>query len=147
MTAEVKLRTLAIADATMQSHFGTPPAVFRWFDIQLDPRRVSGGTCLRARRISTFRRYVQAGLNPLSEPLFQFDVLDLDPETARAAAADLIEFLGTVDLSSGAQFGSPATTPKHFPAFVTNQRAGLEPIPDPAVYVESVDVRFFNLEE
>jgi len=146
VTAEVKLRTLASADAGMQLHFGTLPN-FRYFDIQLDQRRTSEGSCLRARRVSNVRRYVQAGLNPLSEPLFQFDILDLDPEVARAAALAFIEFIGTVDLSTTDQFGSPVLTPKHFPAFVVNQRAGLEPIPDPAVYVESIDVRFFNLEE
>jgi hypothetical protein len=145
MSPEVKLRTLAAANATMQSRFGTAP--FRWFDQQLDPRRVSSGTCLRARKVSTVFRHVQAGLNPLQEPLFQFDVMDLNPETARAAATDLIEFLGAVDLSTDAQFGCPTTTPKHYPSFVVNQRSGLEPIPDPPVYVESVDVRFMNLGE
>lgn len=144
MTAEVKLRSLASVDATMQTRFGTSP--FRWFDIQLDQERIAN-TCVRVRRISTLRFYVQAGIQPLSQPLFQFDVMDLNPETARAALKDIIAFLLTVDLSSNAQFGSPVTTPKHFPSFVLNTRAGMEPVPDPPIYTESADVRFWCLEE
>jgi hypothetical protein len=128
----------------MQAHFGTAP--MRWFDLQLPQEYIPLGSCVRVRRVSTIRMYVQRGLQPMSQPLFQFDVLDLDPETARDAAFDLIEFLGTVDLSSNAQFGCPATTPVHFPAFILNQRAGMEPIPDPPVFVQSIDARFFNLE-
>jgi len=140
MNAETKLRTLASADPVMQGRFGTSP--FRWFDRGLDPRRIKDGSCVRILRVSTVRMYEQAGLNPLSMPLFQFDVLDENPETARAAALDLVKFLLTVDLSSNAQFGSPVTTPRRFPVFILSQRSGMEPIPDPPVYVHSIDCRF-----
>lgn len=144
MTPQVKLRTLAAANAGMQSRFGTNP--MRYFDIQLDQEQVQNGPCLRARRISQVFLHSHDGLNKIDGPLFQFDILDLDPETARAAAYDVIAFLQTVDLSTNAQFGSPVTTPTAHPVIILNQRSGLEPVPDPPVWVESLDVRFINLE-
>lgn len=144
MSPEVRIRTLAAANSAMQSHFGSSP--FRWFDTRLAQRFIALGPCVRYRRISTIRMYEQAGLNPLSQPLIQFDVCSTDSELARTAARDLIEFLGTVDLSTDSQFACPATTPQHFPSFVVGQRSGKEPEPEPAVFIQSVDVRFFALE-
>lgn len=144
MTAEVKLRTLAAANASLQAVFGTP--LFRFFDRQLPPGYITSGSCVRMLRVSTIRGYSQQGIQTIDQILFQFDVLDLDSEAARAAAAALIAWFSTINIASNQQFGSPVTTPQQFPNFVLNQRAGMEPRTQPPVYVESVDVRVFNLE-
>lgn len=141
MTAEVKLRTLAVANATMQTRFGTSP--MRWYDQQVAQNKIDAGTCVRVRRISKRRIYEQAGANPLSDVLFQFDVIDADPETARAGLKDLVAFLHTVNL--GSANGAVAATP--VPAFVVLTRAGILPHPTAPAYVETADVKFWNLEE
>lgn len=145
MTCEVKMRTLAAADTSMQAVFGSGP--FRWFDRQLQPGYIQSGSCVRVRRVSTVRGYSQQGLQSLDQILFQFDVLNLDSEAARTAAAALIAWLGTVNFASDQQFASPVTTPRQFPNFVVNQRAGMEPRTQPPVYVEITDVRIYNTEE
>lgn len=142
MTAEVKLRTLAAADASLQAIFGTSP--FRWWDSQL----VQGSafpSCV-VRRISTVRMYQLEGLNQMSQPRFQFDIRHPDPETARAAAKAVIAWLSTIDLASNAQFGSPQTTPPQFPCYLLNERTGMDYQLQPPIFVESLDVRVFNLE-
>jgi hypothetical protein len=153
MTAEVKMRTLAIASSDLQEYFGqTPSGPFRWFDRQLPPGYIERGTCARVRRVSTVRSYAhetstRRSVSKLSLPLFQIDVLDYDPERARSAATAIEDWLAEVDFSSDAQFASPPTTPTRHPNAVLNQRAGMEPATTPPVYVETLDVRIFNLEE
>jgi hypothetical protein len=153
MTAEVKIRTLAIASATLQTYFGEASGIFRWFDRQLPPGYIPRGTCARLRRVSTAFDYAhetstRRAVSRLNRPLFQIDVLDTDPERARSAAAAITDWLAEVDFSSGAQFASPPTTPKRHPNAVVNQRPGMEPSVSPIpVYVETLDVRIFNLEE
>lgn len=144
VTAEAKLRTLAAANATMQSIFGTSP--FRWFDTQQVPGYISAGTCVRVLRVSTARSYSMEGIQNLSQPRFQFDVLDYYAETTRQATAALIDWLGTISLAENNQFGSPPTTPPQFPCFVLNQRGGMEPGTTTPVFVQSLDVRIYNLE-
>jgi hypothetical protein len=97
-------------------------------------------------RISTVRQYEQRGLNPMSQPRFQFDVRHPDPETARSAAAAVVAWFGGVDLASNDQFGSPAVAPHQFPSFLLNQRAGMDYELQPPVFVQHLDYRFSNLE-
>ena len=149
MTLEAKLRTLAAADPTLAGIFGSgSPLVFRWFDTQLTQQAVETGICAVALRVSTRLIYVQEGLLTLTQPRVQIDVVDLiDPEACRAAAAAIIAWLRTVDFASNAQFGSIATTPTQYPNFVLNQRGGMYFQVQPPAYVQSLDLRIFNLEE
>ncbi len=150
MTAEVKMRTLAAADTELQAFLGSP---FRWFDRQLEPKYIDRGTCVRVRRVSTLIEHAKEtrtrrSISSQTRPLFQIDVLDTDPERGRSAAAALTDWFGRVDFSSDSQFASPPTTPTRHPNYVLNQRAGMEPQTSPIrVYVETLDVRIFNLEE
>jgi len=158
-SAEEKLYMLASENATLQTDLGTSP--FRWCDRQLvqgmlqfsTPPNTIGASCVRVRRISTQRRYIQGNgavntnLSPLSTPRFQIDVLDYNAEVARQVAADVLAFLGTVCLASEDQFDSPATTPPNFPNFLLSQRAGMDfQLSKQPAYVESLDVRLFNIE-
>lgn len=164
-SAEQKLRTLALANPTLIADLGGGSA-FKWFDVQLAPGAIQpssppntvGASCVRVRRISTQRMYCQGNgaprsntnLSPLSKPRFQIDVLDYNSEVAKQVAADVLAFLGTVCLSSTAQFDSPALTPNQYPNFLLSQRSGLDyEVTGPGalpVYVQSLDVRMFNLE-
>lgn len=146
MTGEVKIRTLAAADATLQPYFGTGP--FRWFDRQIPPEYIDKGACVRLLRVSTIRSHTMQGITHLSAPRFQIDVLSIDPETARAAASAIIAWLQTISLAQNNQFASPVTSPPQHPNLVLNQRAGMEPriSGKPVVYVETLDVRVYNLE-
>lgn len=153
VSAESKLRLLATQSVSLQAYFGSPANKFRYFDVNLPQGQIASGACMVVRRISTVWTYEQRGLQNLSQPRFQFDILApntvngmSDPETGRAAADAVITWLGTVDLASNAQFGSPVTTPPQFPCFVLNQRSGLFYQLSPPVYVQSIDVRLFNLE-
>jgi len=149
-SAEVKLRTLAIADPNVSAAVGT-----RWFDRRLLPGYINQGTCVRAFRVSTIRTYSQAGLQNLSQPRFQIDVLDFDADTARSVAATIIDFLGTISLAQNNQFNSPYSTPPQFPTFLLGQRAGMEAQVDASgnplaskgpIFIESLDIRLYNLE-
>jgi hypothetical protein len=142
VTAEVKLRTLAAADPTLAGLLGSP---FRWYEAQL--MQGSALPAVTVQRISTARRYSHSGLGNISEIRFQFTIRDRSAETARQVAAAIIAFLGTADLASNAQFGSPVTTPRQFPNFVLNERAGMDPELQPPVFVEIIDARIFNREE
>jgi hypothetical protein len=146
MTAETKLRTLAEADPTLQSFFGSNP--FRWFHIQLPPglQPKAGATCARIRQVSQVPIYCQEGQNRLNQVRFQIDVLDPNVDTVDAATAAIAAWLGTVNLCSDAQFQSPAGVPTQFPNFVLNVRPGLEVQLKPPIPVNSIDVKVFNLD-
>lgn len=153
MTAEVKIRTLAQQSSELMAIFGEPSGLFRWFDTRLEPNYLRiGKTCARVRRVSTLRQYAHEmstaqGVSRQSQPRFQIDVLDYDAERARTAAAAIRNWLATVDFSSNAQFASPITSPTRHPNFVLNQRADMFPDVDPPAYVQTLDVRIFDLEE
>lgn len=150
--AENKIRFLALRSATLQGYFGSGP--FRWFDRQVQPGYMpsvrgaaaagGGSSCLRNRRISTINDYIMTGPSTLEKIRFQLDVLDLDPDTCKAATFAVMDFIGTINLVTGQQFGSPVTTPRQWPNFVSNMRSGLEPQPGPPIYVESIDLIVFN---
>lgn len=157
MTAKIKLWTLAQLDASMRATFGNPalsPTGFRWCDVQLvqgylpktrGAQAYGGGTStVITRRVSTIPFIEQLGLNPLERVRFQFDVLDLDPDICEQSASTLIAWLGTINLVSGAQFGSPVSVPNQFPNNLSNRRSGLYPQPGAVVYTESVDVMVYN---
>jgi hypothetical protein len=152
VTAEVKLRTLAQQDVTLQSWFFTDGQV-RWFDRQLAPNYLKlNKACVRVRRISTVKIHshetdTQRSANRQVQPRFQIDILDFDAERARSAAAAICDWLATVDFSTDDQFSSPVTSPRRHPNFVLNQRADMEFSTQPPAYVETLDVRIFDLEE
>ena len=152
MTIEQKLTLLAPQDATLQSYFGTNP--FRCFDRQLPQKLIERGPCLIFQHISDVLSYNQiVGLIPMSQPRMQFTVqvsfryTNQASHVARAARDAVINWLNTqVSFAENNNLASPATTPPHFPNFVLNKRASMEPQSDPPVYTEMFDVRIFNLE-
>lgn len=151
MTAETKLRTLAQQSAELIPFFFTNSQI-RWFDRQLQPDYIVRGSCVRVTRISTVPLYSHETVTRRSqnriEPIrFQIDVLDLDAERARSAATAVISWLATIDLSSNSQLSSPITSPSAHPNFLLNQRAGMDYRLKQPAYVESLDVRIYNLEE
>lgn len=160
MTAEIKLRTLAAGNASLQAFFsGGSPAVFRWFDIQVPQGQFALGTCARLQRVSTARMYAHrsfapSGLQPAAGGLlnlslirFQLDIIDADTEVARQAAIALINWLGVISLAEDNWLNSPPTTPPQFPCFLLNQRHGLYVEMQPALPVVTLDFRVYNFEE
>ena len=150
VSAEVKLRTLAINNPTISGYIGT-----RWLTPRQLPGYINQGTCIRAFRVSTERFYAQTGIVSMSKPRFQIDVLDFDNERALEVAAAVVDFLGTISLAQNNQFDSPVTTPPQFPNFVSGPRQGMEAQTDASgnplaskgpVMVQSIDVRLYNLE-
>jgi len=141
MTPEVKIRTAASQDPTLQGYLGGSPFTlngFRWFDTQIEQSAIKLGACVRAFRVSTIRTYSFQGIQNISQPRFQFDVLSPDPELARTIAAYMIQWLGTVS------FGNIST---QFANFVLNQRSGMDYQLQPPVFVQTLDVRIWNLEQ
>lgn len=147
-----KIRTLAAANATMQSRFGVNP--FRWSKFPLTqgyiPKKPGdlapgGGTSsVRYRLISAISDYAMEGPSVLEKCRLQLDIMDLSPETCDRAAFDVEAFLGTINCVSGQQFGSPATTPQNSPVFLSNRREGEDVQPGAIVYVVSIDVQLWN---
>lgn len=138
-TAEVKLRTLAAANVTLQGLLGTTP--FRWYDVQHVQN--SALPAVTVRRISTATDYLMQGRTLIDRPRFQIDVRDTDHEHARLVAKAVIAFLDTLDLNAT---GGTVTGP-NAPTFLLNQRAGMDFQITPPVPVQTLDVRLFNLEE
>lgn len=165
MTPEAKIRILAQQDSELQAYFFTGGQI-RWFDEQLQPgylraltpTQVAGGmsaTCARVNRLGTKFSYTHEtstnqAANRLQRPVFQIDVLDYDPERARAATRAIRDWFGRVDFSTDSQFASPVTSPRQHPNFVRNQF----PLKDPALaqlqpraYGQAIEVEIYNLEE
>lgn len=141
-SAEAKIRTLAQANTTMQSFFGTAP--FRWFYVREAGGYIATGTCCRVRRVSAVYQYVQNGRICIEQARLQFDVLDPSQETARNALLALESFMGTVDLMNTNQFNSPPTAGAQFANFTLSERSTIEVQIKQTVYVWSVDYRIFN---
>ncbi len=153
MEPDVKLRTLALREASLRTVLGSNP--FRWQRRPLTKGYVpqnrgdlapGGGTSsVRTIIISRVSEYTHtSGACSWERVRFQIDVLDLDPLVAASTASTIEAFLGTVNLMTGQQFGSPITTPNGFPTFIGNRRQGEEPQPGPVVYVESLDVLIYS---
>lgn len=154
-SAELKLRTLAVQNTTLQTDLGGgDPTTFRWYDRQLlqneIAKLVGNGACVRVRRVSTLRDANMGGIMNLCAPRLQIDVLDFDAEKARSVANDVIEFMGTVNLCSADQFESPQVSPTQNPCFLLSQRADMIANPQSKsgpIYVESLDFRVWCRED
>lgn len=152
---EVKIRTLALRNAQLQADLGGVTSdTFRWYNTQLKQNEIAKavvpGTCVRLMRVSTLREMNQGGIMNLSWLRFQIEVLDLDSETARSVANDVIAFLGTVDLCSNNEFGSPLLSPRQNPCRLLNQIQTVITNPQsPAgpVWGQLLDVRIPNRED
>jgi hypothetical protein len=141
-SAEVKLRTLAAANAGLQAFLGTPPALFRWYDTQ----HVQGSAlpAVTVRRVSTSIDYrLSPPGNNINNPRFQIDVRDADPEHGRSVAVAIIAFLNVLNLA----VAGGTVSGKQAPTFLLNIRDGLDFNLTPPVWTQSLDVRLFNLEE
>ena len=151
MDVYAKIRTLAMADATLQSYFGNPAnSTFRWFKIRLQPGYITQGPCVRVQRISTRYGYTHAptGLMQLNEPRMDICVMDFDSVRVGNAANAVIAWMGTVNFAVTNQFDSPVTTPPNYPNFLLDRRSLEEPQVEPPgpPYVELLSFRIFNLE-
>ncbi len=145
MTAEVKLRTLAQANGTLNTLFFTPTP--RWFGPQLQPSYVRTGSCVTVWRLTTeFLYTMQGGGKDLFRPRFQLDIWDLDADSARLGAKAVREWLGTIDLVSDSQLGSPSTTPNQFPTTIVDERQRGIAATEGLTYVETLDFRIYCAE-
>ncbi len=139
-TAEVKLRTLAAANTTLQGYLGTAP--FRWWDTQHNQGSTLPGVTVR--RVSTAIDYrMTPPGNNINTPRFQIDIRDPDIEEGRAIGKAIIAFLNTLDLA----VAGGTITGKQAPSFVLNIRQGMDYNLTPPVPTLSLDVRLYNLEE
>ena len=142
-TAEVKLRTLAAANAPLIALLGTGAAgdPFRWWDTQ----HVQGSAlpAVTVRRVSTAIDYRMTGRNLIDQPRFQIDVRAADPENARAVAKAILLFLDALNLA----VTGGTVTGKQAPCFVLNQRDSMDFNLTPPVWVQTLDVRLYNIEE
>ncbi len=154
MEPDVKLRTLALREASLRTVLGNGNP-FRWMRRPLTqgyiPKNrgdiaIGGGTSsVRTRIISRISPYTHTeGAVSWEKVRMDIEVLDLDPLVAASTATTIQAFLRTVNLMTGQQFGSPITTPNNFPTYVGNRRQGEEPQPGPLIFVELVDIEFFN---
>lgn len=141
-SCEVKMRTLAMADPSLQAIFGAGP--FRWFDRQLEQGYIQKGACVRVRRISTESTYSQEAPLALEKIRFQFDVLDFSPQVARAGAAAIAAWFTTVDFMHAGQFQSPPTGAIQTANYQINQRSSIEFQLERECYVETQDFRIMN---
>ena len=140
--AEVKIRMLAAANATLAAMLGTSP--FRWFDVQSAQGYEQQGTLCRYRRVSAVYMYAQEGLTQLEQVRFQFDFVAQTPSDSWNAMQAFIEFMAGVDLMSDAQFKSPPTTPTQSPNYLLSTRQSIEYRPERELYIWSCDWRVFN---
>ena len=154
-SAQVKLRLLAQQNATLIADLGTsqplPAVQFRWFNRQLQPgevaNKVAGGTCVTCTQAGNVRQGNQSGIGNLEWTRLTLTVYDLDSETARSAANDVVNFMETVDLCSNAQFASPQLSPSQNPVTFLGQKDGMIPNPQSPsgpVYAIHTDFRVGN---
>ena len=144
MTAETKLRTLAAANSSLTALFGTSP--FRWYDVNLPQNQALPNVVVQ--RISTARIQAQdtlLGVGQFAKIRFQFTCRGQGSnqptfEAARAIGAAVIQFLGTVNLTSGANSLPPR------PAYVLGERVGLDYNANPPVPLYLVDAAVWNQE-
>ena len=143
-SAEQKFRTLAAANGTITALLGTNP--LRWYDVQLPQAQTLPNVVVQ--RISTARLQAQdtlLGLGQFSKIRFQFTCRGEGAnqptfEAARAVGAAVIQFLGTVNLTSGANSQPPK------PAYVLGERVGMDPQTNPPTPTYIVDAAVWNLE-
>ena len=140
-SAEVKLRTLAIADPIISGLVGQ-----RWFDVNLPQAQALPNVVVQ--RISTARLQAQdtlLGLGQFSKIRFQFTCRGEGAnqptfEAARALGAAVIQFLGTVNLTSSTNVLPPR------PAYVLGERVGMDYNANPPVPLYIVDAGLWNQE-
>jgi hypothetical protein len=144
---EVRLRALAMLNTVMLADFGnmSSPLIFRWYNQQLNQNQIgqlTPGSCITVTRVSTMRDYNMGGPMSLSQPRLQLDIYDLDSETCRRVADDVITFMATVNLADA------LTT--HAPCILINQMQRMLPNPtSPAgpVWVQMLEYRIYNDEQ
>jgi hypothetical protein len=140
-----KMRTLAMADATLAAALTGTNGTFRWFYVQLPKGYIYQGTCVTVMQVSDVQLYTQQAPINLDQVRVQINVFDLDSIQAQQIANYINSWLATVSFASNAQFLSPPQTPINFPNFKLSQRSGLDynVQPQPA-WVETTDFRIFN---
>ncbi len=138
MTLEVKVRTAAAANPTLQGFLGTSP--FRWFDTQLD-ENVTTFPQVTAQRISTvpYNSMVDP-IGNLSRNRFQIRANANDAsggETSRALAEAIKTFMRTFSATQGTQYAN---------ALLSQQSSIEKPEAQPPYFVQLMDFNIFNQE-
>ena len=141
-----KMRTLAMADATLRAALFNPTNnTFRWFDTQLNPGYINQGTCVSVRQVSTVPLYSMQGQLASEMARVQIDVRDLNSVTAKNVAADICDWLAGVSFNDLSPFESPATSSRDGQNIKLNQRSSqdfnVQPTP---AWVETLDYRILN---
>ena len=155
-SAELKLRNLAaqnavlIADLTWPNIAGVP--TFQWFDRQVVQgdigKQSDGRACVTVQRASSIRvANNQSGVQALSAPRFQINIVAYNAEQARVIAQHMVDFMNSISLCNAGYFTSPTTGPTQVPNILLTERAGMLPKLQPPAYVETQDWRFMNRED
>lgn len=143
---QVKMFTLARADATLQGYLLGANNTMRWFPLQLPKGYVYQGSCVVVRQISSILPYVMTGPMSMDWVMMQLDCIDLDSLTAQALANYLVlGWLPNNNFMVNNQFASPPTVPPPAMNIKLSQRSSLlyEVQPQPA-WVETLTVRIAN---
>jgi len=143
---DVKLFTLARADATLQGYLLGANNTFRWFPTQLEKGYIYQGSCVVYRQISDVVDYAQSGPVSLDGVQMQFECHDLDSQVARALARYLVYgFFPNANCTVDNQFTSPPSPAPPAPNFKLSQQNSLnfEVQPKPA-WVEILTMRITN---
>jgi hypothetical protein len=156
-SAELKLRNLAAANATLQADLTFPNTkgvpLFMWFDTQLVQGDIgvrSDGRCaIYLHRVSEARQARNMGQpnTPLTAIRFQLDVISFNAEQARSVANDMVAFMNSISLCSDGYYQSPVTGPSQNPNFLLNTRQGILPQLQPSPMVITQDWRVWNRED
>lgn len=142
-----KMRTLAMADATLQAALYNPTNnTFRWMDTQQWQGYINQGSCVRVRQLGDALPYCQTGPLSLDMVMVQVDVGDLDSPTAKRLAEYLVfKFFPVANFTLDNQFQSPPITAPPAPNFKLGQRStqdfAVQPTPP---WVESLTYRITN---
>lgn len=151
-SAELKLRTLAAANATLAAALTFTvqggASVFCWFDRQLAQgdlgAKADGRCCVTVQRVSTMPRQLQGNqggpVQNISQPRFQVNVVSYNAEQARQVARLVSNFMMSVSLLAN------SSNPSQNPNFLLNERAGMLPQLQPPAYTEIQDWRVWNNE-
>lgn len=135
-TLLAKLRSAASADTTLAGLLGSSP--FRWYDQQL----VEGTAfpAVAAFVVSRVPQYSVSQMLTTAEYRVQINVFDPNPETARAVASAIEQFLTTFNAYSAGD-SNPIQ-----PNRVVNQRDGGIVQTDPLTAMQIMDVMIWNNE-
>jgi hypothetical protein len=143
---QVKMFTLARADATLQGYLLGDNNTFRWFPLQLQKGYINQGSCVVVRQMSDVLPFCLTGPLNLDGVLMQIDCYDLDSLRAQALAEYLVlNYFPTANFAVDNQFQDPPQSAPPAQNIKLGQRSDLSPQVQPQVaWVESLTYRLTN---